>query len=185
MKHGTVRIIGGQWRGRKLHFPALPGLRPSPDRVRETLFNWLAPVIHDARCLDLFAGSGVLGLEALSRGAAHVTFIDQNPEIVRYLREQLTILGAKNAEVLCATIGKTGPSLPSPFNIIFLDPPFHKNLIEPCCRWLVENNLLAPDTYVYLETEASLKSLPIPAQWELLKSKNAGQVGYHLAMVRL
>src|SRR5690348_7428800 len=99
MKHGEVRIIGGEWRGRKLRFPAITDLRPTPDRVRETVFNWLAPTIQGAHCLDLFAGSGALGIEALSRGAAHVTLIDQNREITHYLKQQLAILKTNNAEV--------------------------------------------------------------------------------------
>jgi 16S rRNA (guanine966-N2)-methyltransferase len=179
MQPNTVRIIGGQWRGRKLHFPAVAGLRPTPDRVRETVFNWLMPVIRDARCLDLFAGSGALGIEALSRGAAHVTFVDQNPTVVSYLKEQIAMLDAINkAEVYCSEA--IGWSTTSRFNIIFIDPPFNQNLIEPCCRQLIKSNLLAPEAYIYIEAEATLKRLPIPTDWELLKTKVAGQVGYHL-----
>lgn len=181
MNRNTVRIIGGQWRGRKIHFPAISGLRPTPDRVRETVFNWLAPVIHGARCLDLFTGSGALGLEALSRGAAHVTFIDQDRTIITHLKQQLATLNADNTEVYCAKFPFTTKEFSKKFDVVFLDPPFHQNLIAPSCQWLTENHLLAPDAYIYLETEASLKSLPIPNEWTLIKSKTAGQVGYHLA----
>jgi 16S rRNA (guanine966-N2)-methyltransferase len=181
MKHNVVRIIGGQWRGRKLHFPAISGLRPTPDRVRETVFNWLAPVIHGAYCLDLFAGSGALGLEALSRGATHVTFIDQDREIVNYLKQQLVLLKIERANVYYEKFPLIKNNFTKNFNIVFLDPPFNQNLITTCCQWLTENNLLAPNAYIYLETEAELKPLPIPDDWELIKSKIAGQVGYHLA----
>lgn len=191
MKSGMVRIIGGKWRGRKLKFPAIEGLRPTPDRVRETLFNWLAPVIIDTRCLDLFAGSGALGIEALSRGAAHVTFVDQNPEIVAYLRQQLTLLNTDNAKIYCAKLTSSfvppfeKGGLGGIFNLIFLDPPFHQNLIQTTCTWLAENKLLTNDAYIYIEAEATLDPLPVPAHWEILKSKIAGQVGYHLLQVRL
>jgi len=187
MNSGTVRIISGQWRGRKLKFPAIPGLRPTPDRVRETVFNWLAPVIHNAQCLDLFAGSGALGLEALSRGAKHIVFVDQSPQVVKYLQEQLKLLQTTNhAEAYCATINPPRQILPikrisnDRFNIVFLDPPFHKNLISACCEWLEQEDLLAPDAYIYIEAESELNPLPIPANWQILKSKIAGQVGYHL-----
>lgn len=184
MTLGTVRIIGGQWRGRKLKFPAITGLRPTPDRVRETVFNWLAPIIQESQCLDLFAGSGALGLEALSRGAASVVFVDQSPQVVKYLQEQLKILNAeKQTKVYCKTVDpfRHGKEiLQGHFNIVFLDPPFHKNLIKPCCEWLERENLLAPNAYVYIEAESALNPLPIPENWQILKSKIAGQVGYHL-----
>lgn len=179
--HGEVRIIGGKWRSRKLRFPATTGLRPTPDRVRETLFNWLAPHIVDANCLDLFAGSGALGLEALSRGASSVTFVDQSKQIVTYLNQQLEILGAKNGNVYCAKFPLSAKQIHQQnFNIIFLDPPFHQNLIKPCCEWLEEQNLLAPNSLIYIEAETDLTPLPTPHNWEVLRSKIAGQVTYHL-----
>lgn len=179
--YGDVRIIGGKWRSRKLKFPAIEGLRPTPDRVRETVFNWLSPHIAAANCLDLFAGSGALGFEALSRGASHVTFIDQSREITKYLTAQLKLLGTENAEVHCSTFN---PALTFPhkaaFDIVFLDPPFHKNFIKQSCAWLEQNKLLADDALIYIEAEATLNPLPIPNNWEILRSKIAGQVGYHL-----
>lgn len=184
MKQGTVRIIGGQWRGRKLKFPALPGVRPTPDRVRETLFNWLTPAILDANCLDLFAGSGALGFEALSRGARSITFVDQAPEIIAYVRQQATLLQAHNVFFYCAQIPPSNPFMKeayAQFNIVFLDPPFKQNLIPPCCEWLEKQNCLADNAYIYLEAETSLDPLPIPPHWELIRSKTTQQVGYHLA----
>jgi len=180
MKHGEVRIIGGQWRSRKLRFPAIPGLRPTPDSVRETLFNWLAPIIEGANCLDLFAGSGALSFEALSRGAANVTIVDQAPAVIRYLREQLEILKATNATICQAKVPYDKFSTQQPFDIIFLDPPFQKNLIKPTCEWLIQQNLLAKQAHLYIESESNLTPLPIPHNWEILKNKTAGQVNYYL-----
>src|SRR5512134_933490 len=119
-----LRIIGGRWRSRRLRFPPLPGLRPTPDRVRETLFNWLTPVIAGARCLDLFAGSGALGIEALSRGAAAVTFVERHPQAVRGLRANLAQLRAEGARVEQADALLWLRQAPQPFTVVFLNPPF-------------------------------------------------------------
>ncbi len=182
MKKGEVRIIGGQWRGRKLHFPATPGLRPTPNRIRETLFNWLGPYLADAHCLDLFAGSGALGFEALSRHAKSVTFIEQSKLLVSYLKTQLKQLHAeKQAQVYQAQFPFKAHSLNLPlFNIVFLDPPFQQNLLSWVCVWLVKEGLLAPDSLIYLEAEASLKNLLLPENWEIQRFKTAGQVHYAL-----
>jgi len=182
-QQGEVRIISGKWRSRKLRFPALPGLRPTTDQVRETLFNWLDPDIVGAHCLDLFAGSGALGIEALSRGAAYVAFVDRNPQLVRYLKDQLSQLEASNANVYQAEIPVVHlfDNSVHPFDIIFLDPPFAQNLIEPCCQWLEQQNWLAPQALIYLETEAKLTPLPLPPTWQLLRSKTTKHVSYNLA----
>lgn len=183
MKYGEVRIIGGQWRGRKLKFPAVAGLRPTTDRIRETVFNWLIPYIHGAHCLDLFAGSGALGIEALSRGAATATFVDQNSQIVTYLKKQLTLLNAVHTNVYCAKIPcsilfKNPPS--AHFDIVFLDPPFHQHLLAPSSKWLEQQDCLADNAIFYVEAEATLDPLPLPKHWEILRSKVSGQVGYFL-----
>lgn len=181
-KPNQLRIIGGLWRGRKLTFPASSALRPTPDRVRETLFNWLAPVIHGARCLDLFAGSGALGLEALSRGAARAVLIDRDPHIIAHLRAHLATLHAQGAELIQADALQF---LQNPahekFDIVFLDPPYHQGLLEPCCRHLEHHGWLSPGARVYLEAEAELGAINLPPHWRLTHSKKAGQVGYHLA----
>lgn len=179
--YGNIRIIGGKWRSRKLPFPAIPGLRPTPNPVRETLFNWLTPYIVGSTCLDLFAGSGALGLEALSRGADSVTFIDQSRIVTNYLTEQITQFKATNAFVYCAGFN-TIPSLLEKklFDIVFLDPPFHQGFIEPACALLEAHQLLAPDALIYIETEPKLMPLPIPEYWQILRSKAIGQVNYHL-----
>jgi 16S rRNA (guanine966-N2)-methyltransferase len=180
MPQGEVRIIGGQWRGRKLKVPDLPGLRPTPNRVRETLFNWLMPFIQGAHCLDLFAGSGVLGFEALSRGAIHVVMVDQSRKVQQLLQEELTLFKAENAEIYCANV-PSGLKKPARlFDIVFLDPPYQENLLLPTCFFLEENHFLASEAYIYLESATNLQQNDLPAGWEIIKSKKAGHVAYHL-----
>lgn len=176
-----LRIIGGEWRGRKLRFPDVEGLRPTTDRVRETLFNWLAPVIHGARCLDLFAGSGALGLEALSRGAAAVTFVERDNRAQRALRENLQLVGSSGGEVIAGDALAFLRGTPTPFDVVFLDPPFRRGLLEPCLTLLNEKGWLAPGARIYLEVELEAGELLLPDGWELLRSKKAGQVSYNLA----
>jgi 16S rRNA (guanine966-N2)-methyltransferase len=176
----SLRIIGGRWRGRRVRFPDAEGLRPSPDRVRETLFNWLQPVIAGARCLDLFAGSGALGLEAISRGAARAVLVDRDARVMENLREQSTILDAPEAVLVQADALSFLAGTPERFDIVFLDPPYRKQLLEPCYARLVEG-WLAPEARVYIEAEPELDPLPLPEGWTLLRSKRAGQVAYHLA----
>ncbi|MBI1423578.1 MAG: 16S rRNA (guanine(966)-N(2))-methyltransferase RsmD [Gammaproteobacteria bacterium] len=177
----SLRIIAGQWRSRKIHFPDLPQLRPTPDRVRETLFNWLMPVIDGARCLDLFAGSGALGLEALSRGAAEVVFVDRDPKVVTYLRETLRLLKAEHAEVIQANALDYLAGAARGFDIVFLDPPYQSDVLLPCCQALESQAWLHPKAYIYIET-ASESPLPaLPDNWEITREKTAGQVAYRLA----
>jgi 16S rRNA (guanine966-N2)-methyltransferase len=180
-----LRIIGGAWRSRYIDFPAIDSLRPTPDRVRETLFNWLAPCIQGAHCLDLFAGSGALGLEALSRGAAEVVFVDQHPVVIRQLHENFTRLGIVNAcTVQADTVSwLTGPS--RPFDVVFLDPPFGQDLIMPLCFALEERGWLASPAWVYLESEQSLTDLKLPTNWHISREKTAGRVTYRLAIRKL
>src|SRR5205085_3095301 len=124
MQQGSVRIIAGKWRGRKLKVPDIQDLRPTPDRVRETVFNWLAPYIQGSYCLDLFTGSGVLGFEALSRGASYVEMIDQSPEVVTLLQQELMQFEAENARIFCKTVPHELPKADHMFDIVFLDPPY-------------------------------------------------------------
>jgi 16S rRNA (guanine966-N2)-methyltransferase len=176
----VLRIIGGQWRGRRLRFPAEPEIRPTPDRVRETLFNWLGERVRGSRCLDLFAGSGALGLEALSRGAAHVQFVERHPAAARGLAELLAAWGAQQAPVARddALRFLAGPA--RVFDIVFLDPPFDSGLVQPAAAELERGGWLAPQALVYLECGAAGPLPVLPATWQLAKSKRAGQVGYHL-----
>lgn len=178
-----LRIIGGEWRGRRVPFSPLPGLRPTPDRVRETLFNWLQPYIAGARCLDLFSGSGALGLEALSRGAESVTFVDQETSVVRHLRDNLQLLKSSRGEVAQASapewLAQVAPGA-GPFDIVFMDPPFRKGMAEECCRLLTVAGVLAEDAIVYVETESDLGSPVNPPHWQLHRDKKAGQVQYRM-----
>ena len=175
-----VRIIAGCWRGRKLSFAPVAGVRPTPDRVRETLFNWLSPVIRGARCLDLYAGSGALGIEAASRGASSVVLVDSDPQVVTRLREQLDLLDASWVEVVQSSVEGWLSGTAEPFDIVFLDPPFRKNMLPACIHALESGGWLAADAYVYIEAESKLEP-ELPENWELTRSKRAGQVGYHLA----
>ncbi len=178
-----LRIIGGRWRSRRLAFPDVPGLRPTPDRVRETVFNWLQPVIEGARCLDLFAGSGALGFEAASRGAGEVVLVDRDHKVVERLRENARLLGATGVQVVQADALRYLNEKPvQPFDIVFLDPPFGHNVLAPVCRTLEANGWLRDQARIYMEAEKTLDIPDIPANWRIVRSKAAGQVGYHLAL---
>lgn len=178
---GTIRIIGGVWGSRQLQVPDSLGLRPTPNRVRETLFNWLQPWLPGARCLDVTAGTGVLCLEALSRGAGSALMVEQSLAAVQALCANIERLGADNAQVRHgdgAAFLQRPPD--APFDIIFLDPPFRSDLIERCARLLETNGWIRPDGLIYIEAPSHVEELPIPANWTLIRSKRAGQVGYHL-----
>ena len=180
----VLRIIGGSWRGRKLRFPPSPEIRPTPDRVRETLFNWLGPRMSGARCLDLFAGSGALGLESLSRGASHVTFVERDAAAAHELNARLSEWGASGARVeqsdaLRFLTVAGGPSA-GRFDIVFLDPPFDSDLLTRAADLLEKGDLLAPGALIYVEC-AAREGLPaLPRNWSTTKAKQAGEVGYHL-----
>jgi 16S rRNA (guanine966-N2)-methyltransferase len=178
-----LRIIGGTWRGRKLGFPEVEGLRPTTDRVRETLFNWLQPLIHGARCLDLFAGSGALGLEALSRGAAAVRFVDSERRAVHAIRENLALLRDERGSVVQgdALAFLRGPPPPRPFDLVFLDPPFRQGLLHPALQALCREGWLGDNARIYIEVEQELGTPALPDSWELVRQKQAGQVLYGLA----
>ncbi len=178
---GQLRIIGGSWRGRRLPVPLAPGLRPTPDRVRETLFNWLAPVISGMCCLDLYAGTGALGLEALSRGAAEVCFVEREPVVARALEQALARLACAppQASVACADAVRFLRGTPRPFDLVFLDPPFGTGGIGDLCT-LLDGGWLADGARIYLEM-AREQPLPLlPPGWEVLREKEAGQVRYAL-----
>ena len=178
----SVRIIGGAWRGRRVEFPDAPGLRPTPDRVRETVFNWLQGPILGARCLDLFAGSGALGLEALSRGASAVVFVERSPHVARSLRSQLARLGAESrARVIEMGVARDLRTPGESFDVVFADPPFGEDALGETTAALAAGTWLNPGSHIYLESERSAGVPVLPASWTLLKSKTAGEVGYHLA----
>ncbi len=178
---GSIRIIGGTWRRRRLVVPPATELRPTPDRVRETVFNWLQPWLPGAHCIDLFAGSGALCLEALSRGAASAVMVETAPQVVEVLRGNVARLGAANSSVVQADAEQFLQGAVRKFDIVFLDPPFRSKLIASCARLLDERGWLSAHGLVYIESPSDMTALPIPASWELIRSRTAGQVGYHLA----
>ncbi len=176
-----IRIIGGEWRSRKLTVPDAPGLRPTPDRVRETLFNWLASYIGGARVLDAFAGSGALFLEALSRGASSGIALDLNTEAINNLRRNLELLDCDSAEVLRAdALQYLSNTAERGFDIVLLDPPFHQDLLLTACQLLESNNWLNERAWIYTESEQAPSSLAVPNTWRLHREKHTGQVYYAL-----
>ena len=176
-----LRIIGGAWRGRRIHFPPVAAIRPTPDRVRETLFNWLQMDVAGSRCLDLYAGSGALGLEALSRGASHVVFVEVDSGAARHLSQTLHDFQCDRGVVVTADVKRylAGPS--EPFDIVFLDPPYADHALADICDRVEQRGWLRPGGLAYLEDAASAGPPALPPGWTLLKSKRAGAVGYHLA----
>ncbi len=171
-----VRIIGGEHRGRRLSFPDIPGLRPTGDRIRETLFNWLQSRLPGASCLDLFAGSGALGLEAASRGAGKVVMLDRSPQVIQQLRENIALLRLDKVQVEQADSMMWLDNRSQTFDIVFLDPPFSDNKLEEACLKLEDGAWLNPGSYIYIEMDASTKSPDLPSTWEIRKNMRAGQV---------
>lgn len=180
-----LRVIGGLLRGRRWRFSDREGVRPTPDRVRETLFNWLAPRIEGATVLDPFAGSGALAIEALSRGAAGAWLVDSDPEVVAGLRDQLAQFGLADRSTVERADAiawlRRGRGTRPRFDVVFLDPPFESGFLETALDALERGDWLARDAVAYLENPARAGSPRLPAGWELLRSKAAGEVGYHLA----
>ncbi len=178
--HGNTRIISGQWRGRKLPVVDAEGLRPTTDRVKETLFNWIAQDLAHAKCLDLFAGSGGLGFEAASRYAEKVTMCELHKPAFQQLEKNRDLISAKNIEV------KHGDSLTmlqtqgQPYDVVFIDPPFRKGLLDECVNALENNGWLADNALIYIEVEKELTLPALPSSWQLHREKVAGQVKYQL-----
>lgn len=173
----TLRIIGGLYRGKKIHFPVVEGLRPTPDRVRETLFNWLMHSIRGAHCLDAFAGSGALGFEALSRGAEHVTLLEPS-EAYLALRQTASTFKTNQLDILKTTAQTYLKKTATPFDIIFLDPPFASNYLEECLLILETGHCLKQGGLVYMESPAPLSLNP--TMWHERNAKKAGQIFYAL-----
>ena len=185
-KSNTIRIIAGQWRGRRLPVLDSQGLRPSTDRVRETLFNWLMHEVPGARCLDLFAGTGALGLECLSRGAEFVQFVELNKAVAQQLSENLVQL-AVSADSACCTLAdglrfvSTKPS--DAFDLVFLDPPFADSLLASAISCLSGNGWLAPGALVYIEQSSKHSIESLPPEWTLYREGRAGQSHYSVYRV--
>jgi 16S rRNA (guanine966-N2)-methyltransferase len=180
----SLRIIAGKWRSRKLSFPDLEGLRPTADRVRETLFNWLQEQVVRADCLDLFAGSGACGIEALSRGARQVTFVDVSPLAIGAIRSNLGLLQAGDFSLVCEdslTWIKSNNEASGPrFDIAFIDPPFATSLLGRSVAALEKSGLLREEAMIYLESSQEIASTQVPDNWLLRKSKRAGMVYFYL-----
>ena len=178
---GRLRIVAGKWRSRLLQIAAVPGLRPTPERIRETLFNWLAPSIEGARCLDLFAGTGALGLEALSRGATEAVLVEKSRVAAATLRANAQSLDAAGATIIHGDAleylqqGDAGR-----FDIVFLDPPFADAKPGDLCRLLAGSSTLAPGAWVYIEEDRAAPATGLPDGWQVSKTKTAGNVRYSL-----
>lgn len=187
MIQNEIRIIGGTWRSRKIQFPSVAGLRPTPNRIRETLFNWLTSHIRDARCLDLFTGSGALGFESLSRGAAYVLCLEKNREAYQMLLKNAERLKADNMDIQ-EKDALTWLSEPSQqlldasktFDIVFVDPPYALKALSKCFALLENQAWFAINTLIYFESDVLIESLTLPDTWKVLKKKKAGSVYYYL-----
>ncbi len=177
---GQVRIISGLWRGRKLPVHDAEGLRPTTDRVKETLFNWLAQEIPHAKCLDLFAGSGGLGFESASRQAEKVTMLEMNPQAFNQLKNNISALNASNIEAFntdtLAYLKQPGLA----YDVVFIDPPFRQGLLQETVQLLEQNGWLAEHAMIYIESEKEHPLLELPQNWQLYREKLAGQVCYRL-----
>lgn len=176
-----LKIIGGTWRSRVISFADLPELRPTPARVRETLFNWLQHELIASRCLDLFAGSGALGFEAASRGANKVIQVEKHPVAYQQLQSNADLLKASQVHAVCADVLQfLAQDSAETFTLVFLDPPFASQLTLPVCQLLAKHHWLAPGALCYVETPAHDNLHGLPDGWQILKQKKAGEVGYHL-----
>ncbi|MFU9045080.1 16S rRNA (guanine(966)-N(2))-methyltransferase RsmD [Acinetobacter tibetensis] len=169
-----LRIIGGEWKRRQLAFASIEGLRPTPDRVRETLFNWLMWDIHNAQVLDLCTGSGALSFEALSRGAKHVTMIEPNPTQAQFLKQNIQLLKADNCQLKVTTAQQALVTLKSSFDLVFLDPPYSLNLWEELAK--LTDPLIAENGLIYIEADRELNTLNLPHSWQSIKQTKAGTV---------
>ncbi len=182
---GRLRIVAGKWRSRLLPVADEPGLRPTSERVRETLFNWLTPDIHGMRCLDLFAGTGALGFEALSRGAASVIFVESAPGAAKTLRVSIGTLDAGDATVVQTdALAFLKSDVPQKFDLVFLDPPFADDLLEELCRLLAGSGCLAASARIYLEQDRQQTVPTLPEGWTFIREKTAGNVRYSLVSAR-
>ena len=175
-----VRIIAGKWRSRQLPFADVPGLRPTPARVRETLFNWLQYDIAGSQCLDLFAGSGALGVEAASRGAGRVVQVENNAAACRLLKANTVLLETRKMQIVQQDVFRFLAGDAERFDLIFLDPPFKRNMVVQCCHWLEDKSWLTKTAKIYVEVESSLVLQEMPENWERVKYGKAGEVGFYL-----
>ena len=181
-KKNFVRIISGKYKSRKITFPDRPEIRPTGDRIRESLFNWIHADIFDSRCLDLFSGSGALGIEALSRGAKMTTFVESDSETANCLERNLQTLKAENGIVVKADAISWLESQKNiePFEFVFLDPPFKDNFLLGCISLLESNCMITKNGNIYIESETDIDQRQLPLTWQLKQKKQAGRVSYCL-----
>ena len=183
-KANRVRIIAGQWRGRKIEFPSIDGLRPTTDPIRETLFNWLQPYLPQANCLDLYAGSGALGFEAASRGARNVLMVEKDIKAIKALRTNKALLQADNVQLMhrmaLDVLKDKSKGIAALFDVVFLDPPFKQGELSDCAKRLEESGCLSDDAVIYLECEGKLDLSFLPNNWVQHRRKKTGQVAYYL-----
>lgn len=178
---GFIRLISGQWRGKKLPVKDKQGLRPTTDRTKETLFNWLMHDIRNANCLDCFSGSGSLGFEALSRYSKYCTFLELDKQVASQLQSNINTLKVDNAKIIQGdSLKYLAQTAQQQYDVVFVDPPFNLGLAQPCIAQLEVNGYLADQCLIYIEIENSLTDLQIPDNWALLKEKTSGQVRYQL-----
>ena len=183
---GRLRIVAGKWRSRLLQIAEVPGLRPTSERIRETLFNWLAPRITGARCLDLFAGTGALGLEALSRGAVETVFVEKSTKAIAVLGSSIKLLGADGARLWhMDAFDFLNRDDNGEFNIVFLDPPFADANIDDLCRLLAGGSMITPGAWIYIEEDRDAPAIELPDGWQVMKTKNAGNVRFSLIQAAL
>ena len=175
-----LRIIGGDWRSRQLTFSESPSLRPTPARIRETLFNWLQQDVIASHCLDLYSGSGALGFEAASRGAKSVVMVENNVQACRLIKENTEKLAAQQIKIIRQDVFRFLAGDATPFNLVFLDPPFSQDMAVQTCQWLEDKCWLALNAKIYVEVESQLNLNNLPSNWRCLKNKKAGEVGYFL-----
>lgn len=175
-----LRIIGGEWRGRKLSFTPEEGLRPTLDRFRETLFNWLMFDVEGSTCLDLFAGSGALGLEALSRGASKVDFIELSQHAAKQIQQHLNTLNCNRGRVHCSNGLNWLKQHKGSFDLVFLDPPFHKGLLEEVLEMLLQGSYINLNGYIYIEAEASFNLPQLPSNWSIHREKSVKNKAFFL-----
>jgi len=182
----SLRIIGGKYRGRKVSFADVASIRPTPNRIRETLFDWLAPHLPGARCFEPFAGSGILSMEALSRGAARVLIIDQSKQVIEHIRAQMVNLVADESDYSLhqgdALEWMRGEDTKILFDIVFLDPPFAEKLLDSTCHLLQEQHLMAEGALIYIESETAISEESLPMGWVVHRKKKAGSVHYCLCL---
>ena len=181
---GKVRITSGEWKNRNLEVPDIDGLRPTSERVRETLFNWLMPSIHKSVCLDLFAGSGSLGFEALSRGAKHCTFVEKSKLAFSQIKTTRTSLNAVNSEVHnCDAIDFLSSDHNHNFNLVFLDPPFSDDYLISSIESIHEYQLVSSGGYIYIEFNKNNDLSDLPDNWSVIRKKIYGNVCFILIEV--